>query len=482
MGPGVSDRPTSRSGTAAALVLASGLLSGWALYNGAPLLYADSIDYLLHGGEAARVLFRGEAIDWVSTRSFFYSLAILPLHGSVSAWPIVAAQALATAAVLWLTLRSTLSRTSVPRFLAVVTLLTLFSSVGWFVGYVMPDLFASLLVLGTYLLCFTGSNLRGFERVAIALLVWFAIVCHASHLLLAGALAPVVALLGLVQQRTLRGALRAAAPLVALVVLGALSTLLLHRALLGEASLGGRRPLFLLARTLEDGPARFYLREHCRELDFAICAFADRLPDNVRDVLWSETGVWGTASEPLRERLREEELRVVVAALRSDPRGQLRASARNFWAQLGHFGMAGSYFPDPYLEARIHEALPGSADHYFRSRQARRLLHEEIFTRVQRATLLAAILAASLCGALLGRARPRCLTALAVLVASAVLANAAITGVLSNIEDRYQARITWLVPLLGCSVALVWLDARRAKRAQQARDAGQARKLQRASR
>lgn len=86
--------------------------------------------------------------------------------------------------------------------------------------------------------------------------------------------------------------------------------------------------------------------------------------------------MWATASEQVRERLRDEELSVVMAAIRADPWTQLEASLRNFWEQLGHFGMAGSYFPDPYLEARIREALPGLAERYFRSREARRLLHE----------------------------------------------------------------------------------------------------------
>lgn len=461
MTPPAPGRSAARWRTAGALALAALLLSIWALYNGGPLLYADSIDYLLHGGEAARVLFYGEALQWVSTRSFFYSLAILPLHAYVTTWPIVAAQALATAGVLWLALRTTLARTSAPRFLATVTLLSLASSVGWFVGYVMPDLFASLLVLGIFLSCFAWSDLRGSERAAVAFLVWFAIVAHASHLLLAGALLAVVAALSFAQEGTWRAALRAPARLAALLVAGALSTLLLHRALLGEASLGGRRPLFLLARTLADGPARSYLHAHCGELDLAICAFQDRLPDNVRDVLWAEDGIWETTSEQTRERLRREEMQVVVAAVRSDPWRQLAASSRNFAAQLGTFGMQGTYFPDLYIVTRIREALPGSGDRFFRSRQARRTLHEEFFAGVQQAALAASLLAIAICGVLLGRDRVNRLTPLGILVLCALLFNAAITGVISEIEDRYQARVIWLVPLLACVFTLAWLDARR---------------------
>src|SRR4029450_8884276 len=115
---------------------ASLMLAAAAFYNGMPLLYPDSIDYLLHGGEAARALIARRTVDFVGTRSFFYSLAILPLHGDGTLWPIVAFQAALTASVLWLTMRAVLRHTTASRFLVATALLTTVSSVSWFVGYV----------------------------------------------------------------------------------------------------------------------------------------------------------------------------------------------------------------------------------------------------------------------------------------------------------------------------------------------------------
>jgi hypothetical protein len=449
---------------AGAVALAIPILSLCAIYNGSPLLYADSIDYLIHGGQAFRVLLHGETITWVNTRSFFYALAILALHRGVSAWPIVVAQSLATAWVLWLVLRTTLARWGVGRFLAIVALLTLATPAAWFTGYVMPDVFAPLLVLLIFLVGFAWDDLRRWERGGVAALLWFALVAHASHLLLGAILTAVVAAIGLTREGAHGRTLRPAARVVVAVVASALSILLLHRALLGEASLTGRHPLFLLARTLADGPTRSYLRAHCPELDLAICEFADRLPDNVRDVLWGEGSIWAGSDEAKRERLRAEETRVVVAALRADPWGQLEASARNAASQLTHFGMAGSFFPDTYILARIRDALPGSADRWLRSRQARGELHQEGFTRLHYASFGLSLLVLAALAIPLWRARPRRLEALVALVGVALLANASITGALSNVEDRYQARVAWLVPLLACLATCTWLDERRAHR------------------
>jgi hypothetical protein len=50
-------------------------------------------------------------------------------------------------------------------------------------------------------------------------------------------------------------------------------------------------------------------------------------------------------------------------------------------------------------------------------------------------------------------------TGLTTIIVMAVVANAAVTGILSNVEDRYQARVIWLVPLLAGVLVLEWLDS-----------------------
>jgi hypothetical protein len=46
-----------------------------------------------------------------------------------------------------------------------------------------------------------------------------------------------------------------------------------------------------------------------------------------------------------------------------------------------------------------------------------------------------------------------------------VVANAAVTGVLSVVDDRYGCRVIWLAPLLAGMLLLDWLSQREAARA-----------------
>jgi len=60
---------------------------------------------------------------------------------------------------------------------------------------------------------------------------------------------------------------------------------------------------------------------------------------------------------------------------------------------------------------------------------------------------------------------PSRLVSLAVLIVFVVIANAAVTGILSNVDDRYQGRVIWLLPLLAGLLLLTWVDQRRKARA-----------------
>jgi hypothetical protein len=56
--------------------------------------------------------------------------------------------------------------------------------------------------------------------------------------------------------------------------------------------------------------------------------------------------------------------------------------------------------------------------------------------------------------------RPQRLVGLAAVILFAVIANAAVTGVLSDVEGRYQDRVVWLLPLLAGVLLLTWFDRR----------------------
>ncbi len=122
-------------------MLAGALALIWpALYNRFPLLYPDSMSYLEDGPLVARAVFLHKfSVDY-GGRSFIYCLGILALHWNVSAWPVVGLNAFMTSYFIWLVMRSILPRPPLKGYLVLVILLSLVTSLAWFVSLIMPDI------------------------------------------------------------------------------------------------------------------------------------------------------------------------------------------------------------------------------------------------------------------------------------------------------------------------------------------------------
>src|ERR1035437_7012470 len=182
-------RLTFRSIWRGGAVLLGALLMAWpALYNGYPLIYPDSLSYLESGRPVARALFLHSFSDYYGGRSFIYALVILPFHWNITPWPIVALQALLTAYVIWLVVRSLLLRQTVTHYLFLVVPLTLFTGLGWVVGLIMPDILGSVLYLSIYLLVFAPETLSRAERMTVVPIAFWAAASHVTHLILAAGL------------------------------------------------------------------------------------------------------------------------------------------------------------------------------------------------------------------------------------------------------------------------------------------------------
>jgi hypothetical protein len=445
--------PTKSRPRNALAILAGALLMLWpALLNRYPLLYPDSITYLGDGRLVARALFLHKFSEYYGIRSFFYSLGILPFHWNVTGWPVIVLQSLLAAYVLWLVVRSLQPRRIPLHYLILVAALSLLTSMSWFVCLIMPDVLGPLLYLCIYLLVFAPETLSRRERIALMLIAWWGIVSHATHLMLAAGLWILLCLLFLFRLPALRGRLLAIAQIAAILLFAAAAQLALHAYLYGEPSLNGVRPPFLAARVIADGPGLWYLQQHCGEPQvkrkFVLCDHLHELPQDPDEFLWGEHGVWAQADEDTEKRLRQEEVRFVLATLRAYPRAQLAKSAANFWHQLQLFGLY-VFGPSDWMSQQFPTVLPHDRTQYLAGRQARDDLPLEFFTSLQYWTVAISLVVIVVLAVWMRLHRRPRLLGLAIVIVSTVLANALVTGVLSLVEDRLQSRIVWLVPLLA---------------------------------
>ncbi|MBC7138852.1 MAG: hypothetical protein H5U17_08885 [Defluviimonas sp.] len=127
---------------------------------------------------------------------------------------------------------------------------------------------------------------------------------------------------------------------------------------LEQASAAPLRLPILLGRSIDDGPALWYLREACPTEPLAFCkAFGGRIPDNLHDLLFAPEGI-GSLTEAQMAEIRAEEPLILWRAFKAYPRQQLASFLGNAGYQLVRIGV-GDMHPSAGLDARMEPLLAG---------------------------------------------------------------------------------------------------------------------------
>ena len=418
-------------------VLAAAPLLLWpSVWNAYPIVFADTGTYL---SQAIH-----HYLGW--DRPVFYSLFLLPLHATLTLWPVLVVQALITADVLALALRALAPAVSPWWLLPLVAVLSVGSWLPWMVSEIMPDIFTPLLVLLLCVLTFAPDRIGRKARIVRVLLAAFMIACQQSSLVLSTVL--LCCLLPL--RRWLRQddagtePRGRTPPAVAAPLLAAAALLAVNLIGFGRLSVSPYGNMYLLARVIYDGPGMAVLRRDCPSARWRLCPYLNRFPPRSDDFLWRADSPVMLAGG--HKAVSADADAIIESALRTYPVAELRAAIGNTWEQLTRFASGDGLGPWPReVTPWIRRDFPAAEQAaYAAARQQSGVLSVPPWL----ATLhrLVALGGVAACLAMLPFAlRRRTMAAVFMLAALLVLPiSAAVTGGLSTPHDRYQSRIAWL--------------------------------------
>ncbi len=335
-----------------------------------------------------------------------------------------------------------LDNSAVPLFLGCVFL----TSLPWFASFIMPDLFAAAILLYAIVLVNRFDDLSWLQRTVLGLIAAWAIMCHYGHIPLAVAAIGAALGLRLLQWRLRLGALAfGIAPILVALAANALFGMVAFK----STSVVPKRMPILLARSMEDGPARWHLQKHCATYQYEICDILGEIPDTVSGLLFEDQGLRQATAEQL-DKVREEEPVILWRSFEEYPAEQLWSMAENAYDQFVSFGLEdfGLVVLERQEDGRMQFV-------YTRDRDRTVFV---VFNVIQVSVLLFTL-------AVIGvmfyrgdfRSQDRAISVYLVILATLV-ANAVIFGGLSEPADRYQTRLVWVVPVL---TAVFWLRRRR---------------------
>jgi hypothetical protein len=436
-----------------------------ALINGTAFLFPDSIGYF-HAGEASlkalgqllfgaenagtiaeRGLLDREAQDGISTsRSVYYGIPFVLLFRVGGEWALMLAQSL----IVVIALAAGLRRLAVPAAMQPLALAGVVSAgLGLFTTVVLPDIFAGLAVLALAMLLPHGAVMTRRERI-----LWLALLlaCVLTH---KGILAMAAAILGLyLLWHALTDRRWSQLPGVLVVLVVAMAG---HTAVnIAAERLSGQKLVqtpFALARIVGDGTAERYLRARCPDAGYRLCAYTNRFPMTENVFLWShdaDRGIMQAVPLPDRQQISGEANSLVIAAVTTYPLHQISASFGNLVAQFATVGIT-EYALGPNPSRDASPALSGLHERYKAS-----LAGQGLWPFHRLSQLLTVVYFVSLILLLsllvrLGRSAWRDNPQLAIIgwALLGLVVNAAVSGVIGGVFDRYQGRVAWLVPLMA---------------------------------
>ena len=413
-------------------------------------------------------------------RSVYYGALAYAGYLAGNMWLTVAVQALAVAYVLQL-LMGRLWGFSGRQTIFVAAALSLATPLGVYTGFLMPDVFAPLVILCIGTLAVYWQQLGRGQRWMLALILLFGLCAHASHVALA-ALLLVLALAARWLGRRWRGLSAAALVVTACCIAGAVAAEWAFGKAVTVAV--GASPLRLphpMARLIDLGPGTAYLQQHCPASGFAACAYLQNYPTAWDDFLFSTDpakGAFALADVATKRRLSEEQLRFAREVIRFDPAGVASGIGVDVLRQLVNFRVDVAGYGSRGL-AMFEGRVP---DDIFASMQASRAASEQAPLNNWLTLSTYALVLASL--AVLANSWLRPGTPVSALVGSAgaidparrlfadfvwtvvagVVANAVVCATLASSMDRFQARVVWLLPFVALAV-LVRANASRSRRA-----------------
>ena len=433
------------------------------LINGGPIYYGDSAGYFkggrlafefvghlfARGGEGGGAGGAPSTEGIMGVRSVAYSVFLHLLRApGASGLAACAVQALATAYCVWLLLRAVGVDRSPLAMFVFAGLIVLATPAPWFAMLIGPDIFAGLALLAVLLLMAWPGAMNLVERLILGGLIAFAVPAHLSHVPFIGL---IVALAGAVMLtrggrgrwvRTVVDYAWIAAP----ALLGLIGTVAINAIGFHEPTVSGKRYPILLARSIEDGPARKYLESHCASERWAVCELYVAFPRTAGDFLWEEDGVRHRATADQLERIRKEEPEILRRAIAAYPLDSFVGSARQALLQLVKVGLT-----DHHLEYRLE--MNGRSVETREFADPHPLLKQALGVWY----LLVMLAAVGLSGWLFATGRMRGQDRLRTLVLAALAGcaiNAAVCGGLSASTDRYQGRVIWV--LVICAAAAAW--------------------------
>ena len=426
-----------------------------AFYNQYVMLYSDSLLYL---EQSIRLI---PTVD----RPIGYAYFIRATTWQSTMWMVIFFQGLIASLLIYHTLKTVLINTvfkKVYHFFA-ICLLTFFTTVGWYVSLLMPDIFTSFLILAVFNTLFGRNNL--IKYIFYSTVIIFAILSHSSNIPILALILIVTWLILLLSKRFAeirKKALAGSIIIFAVFVCTLVYLVKYNYDHFHKAQLSTTTGIFFFARLIDTGIIESYTKENCDQKELRICMYKDSIPKSSQDFLWNVNGIFYKMGGWSNY---QEESKLIVKDILFTPKyyGTILSDfSLSTFKQLTKFQLGGDLLNSQteqwlpvYESAKKYFPRNEIKREYYDSRQFKEKMGFEFFNSVLYFVVFCSLMIIAF---VLYRYKiENKMFLLLAIVFSGVFFNAAVCANLSNIINRYQARVIWLIPFMAFIIFLNYI-------------------------
>jgi len=423
-----------------------------ALRLGYPILHGDSGVCIITGFEHFAPI----------ERPITYGLFIWVTSLSLSLWLVVFIQAVITTFVIYVFMSRVLKSKYLPILLFfTISILSLTTSIGYFVCQIKPDFFLPLILLAFYSFLISNGKLTLVDAI-LGIIVMIGLLSHLSHLPITTGLFLATLLLSLLFRKLrVDFFLRKYLMILVFLLSAWMITPSINYYYTGSFTLSRVSNIFSVSRLLQAGVFQKYVHDKCEEdSDFLLCKYVTEMDKykTYHDFLWDNKSFLYDHECATKDRqycwiARNEEFGIIVKDIYSHQKylkmftqDAIRMSVKQFFSfNIPEYA---SYQYHSYPMNMVQLYLPTDNNFLEDARQNKESLTFPIQNIVQLMVVLASL------GFIIfkiiwkkGRCFKPKLILLGYMIITLLIGNAMFVGIFVGISDRFQSRLIWLIPL-----------------------------------
>lgn len=417
------------------LLFGSILLLTAALWNGFPLLYADSSTYIASGF----------TVDTPVDRPMMYGLFIrLTSFNGISIWVTIFIQCFMVSYLVFITIRDFTRFDTNKTYLAVMLVISFLTALPFVTGQILADVFMPICFLSIVHILY-NDKLSRTSLIGLFFLFFLSNTMHMSHV----AINAIVVISSIVlywfwperyKMKWKNGIVLILLTLIAIPFMG--------------SALAKSKHVFFTGKMAGSGILQEYLAEHCPEKDYKICDCIDSIPSNTTDFLWNESSPLYTRYESWYD-AKSDFSDIIWGSFKSPHYigRHIKESLISTSVQLITFDAGegnGSFGKESLLFQRIKNYFPNDYDTYLSSIQyAGRLMPKYLESRniIFRISVIIGLVLIFVI-LIIHQLYPP-LKKLSILLLIAVFVNSFVNSSLVIVADRFGAKMIWLIPFIA---------------------------------